>query len=56
MGMEENKKEEKVEQNKNVNEILKKAKEKGKITYGDGEYSAELYSKDGEIVGIEIIL
>ena len=35
MGMEENKKEEKVEQNKNVNEILKKAKEKGKITYGE---------------------
>ena len=33
--MEENKKEEKVEQNKNVNEILKKAKEKGKITYGE---------------------
>lgn len=25
-------------------------------SYGDGEYSAELYSKDGEIVGIEIIL
>lgn len=33
--MEENKKEEKVEQNKKVNEILKKAKEKGKITYGE---------------------
>ena len=33
--MEEKKKEEKVEQNKNVNEILKKAKEKGKITYGE---------------------
>ena len=33
--MEENKKEEKVEQNKNVNQILKKANEKGKITYGE---------------------